>query len=270
MARKLLVFFSFVTAIFIAGGSLPAYGISTIVNLARTYDVFEESVEFGDIIARQTNPEIYRLAKLGDTDIVGVVVRDPLLLLDVIENGVPIAENGEVLVNVATLNGAITAGDLITVSVIPGKGMKARDGDLVVGIAKEDFSSDDAIIMMDHNGEEVSIGTIPVQLNVGFGNLLPVITKGNTNNLVNTGLITSNGRVLDILKYTMALLVAVGSLYVSFRGFGVNIKNSIVSIGRNPLAKTSIQAMVVLNVFLILLVGGGGLFLSIVILLLPI
>jgi len=56
---------------------------------------------------------------------------------------------------------------------------------------------------------------------------------------------------------------------MALKYLGPNFTQGIVSIGRNPLAKSTIQAMVTLNVILILIVTIGSFFVSIVILFLP-
>ncbi len=270
MVCKLLVIFFIAVAAYAASGFLYAQEAPLVVGIARTYAVSGDTLESGDIIAYENSSDVYRLARSGDENIIGIIVENPLLLLYVEGDGVPVAGSGEIAVNVTTLNGSIEPGDFIGVSAIPGKGMRARTGDVVVGIAKGAFSFKDAVLTIAYNGKEIGVGTISVQLNIGFGSLLPAATRSNPIDFGSANLRAPGGSVLDILKYATALLVAVGSLYVSFRSFGTNIKNSIISIGRNPLASTSIRSIVILNVILILLVGGGGLFLSLVILLLPV
>ena len=75
--------------------------------------------------------------------------------------------------------------------------------------------------------------------------------------------------VQQMVRYLLATLIAVGSIYAAFRNFGSNITSSIVSVGRNPLAKTSIQFMVLLNAALIVLVSVAGIALSLVVLFIP-
>jgi len=267
MVRKLIVAVCVVGISMAGAGELYAQQNLLTSSIAKTYSIDGDDVESGDIIAHDDESDRYRLARPGDEDVAGVVVHDPLLLLDNGNGGIPVVSTGELLVNVTTASGAIAINDFITVSPIPGKGMGARSGDIVIGVAKEPFSLEEALLTVVQNGEEIGIGVIRAQVNVGSGVVLP--TRGGTLDLGKPSLGAPGGSVLDILKYAAAILIAVGSLYIAFRNFGANIRNSIVSIGRNPLAKTSIQSMVLVNILLVLLVGVGGLFLSLAILLLP-
>jgi hypothetical protein len=52
---------------------------------------------------------------------------------------VPVALAGRVPVKVSGQNGPIELGDRVTPSSTPGVGMRANEGDLVVGIALEPF-----------------------------------------------------------------------------------------------------------------------------------
>ena len=75
-----------------------------------------------------------------------------------------------------------------------------------------------------------------------------------------------NTPVANVLKYLLATLVVVGSIYVAFRNFGSNLRDSIVSVGRNPLAKPAIQSMVVINTILVVVVTAVGLFIGLMVL----
>jgi len=235
-----------------------AQDVSTIsASIARTYIISEKEAEPGDIVALDSDSGTYRLARSGDTLLTGVIVIDPLILLETDSNGLPVAQNGEVVVNVSTIGGAISAGDRIAPSPIPGKGQYATSGGAIIGIAQESF--EDATTTVTIDGADVLLGSIRVLLRgtdqVGEAGAAPLEPPG--------------GPIPRAFKFAMALLIGVGSVYISFRNFGANIRGGIISVGRNPLAKRSIHMMVVLNVALILLVAGGGLLLSLAILLLP-
>lgn len=227
-------------------------------SIARTYLIADEAVESGDVIAFAAETGVYRLALPNDVALAGVVVEDALIVLEVEPGGLPVVASGEVMVNVSTIGGPITTGSLVGVSSIPGKGQRATNASRAFGIARETFEEAPTTIVI--GGEEVSVGTIRVLLSgiqPEFDGTPPGVDQG------------PGGSVPQAFKYLMALLVGVGSIYISFRSFGSNIRGGIISIGRNPLAKTTIQAMVLLNIVLVVLVAGGGLLLSIAILLLP-
>jgi F0F1-type ATP synthase membrane subunit c/vacuolar-type H+-ATPase subunit K len=66
-------------------------------------------------------------------------------------------------------------------------------------------------------------------------------------------------------RYFIALLIVVFTVYFSYRTFGKNVSKGIEGIGRNPLAKASIQAMIVLNMILIGAVCLGGMVLALLV-----
>jgi len=236
---------------------VSAQDISIFSSIARTYVVSDSAAESGDVVAFVDEAGTYRLALSDDSTLAGVIVENALIVLEAEEGGVPVVASGEVLVNVSTLGGPISTGSLIGVSSIPGKGQRTMDSSRAFGIAREPFETAPTTVTI--AGEEVPVGPIRVLLSGIQSNPEnePIFDQG------------PGGPVPEAFKYVMALLVGVGSIYISFRNFGSNIKSGIISIGRNPLAKTTIQAMVLLNIVLVVLVAGGGLLLSIAILLLP-
>jgi F0F1-type ATP synthase membrane subunit c/vacuolar-type H+-ATPase subunit K len=66
-------------------------------------------------------------------------------------------------------------------------------------------------------------------------------------------------------RYFIALLIVIFTIYFSYRTFGKNVTKGIEGIGRNPLAKVSIQTMIVLNMILIGGVCIGGMILALLV-----
>ena len=234
--------------------TVPAsiYGQQDSLTIATTYIISEDSVDSGDIVSFDRTTQLFRLAReAGDENLFGVVSQDPLLVLETEPDGIPIVRSGETQVNVTVANGPIAAGDYITSSAIAGKGQRAdSDHTYIIGVALEPFL-----------GETTPEGSVSVLLSVG--------TQEEAASRAGTTGVTE-ATVLNIIQYVIAALIAIGSIYIAFKNFGPNIKDGIVSIGRNPLAKSSIQSMVILNAVLIVLISVGGLFIGVAILLLPI
>ena len=170
--------------------------------------------------------------------------------------------------NVTNANGTISVGDYITSSAVPGKAQKADTSDsFVIGTALDSFPSG-TIATEELSGLAEDSGSIRAQLALGP----PVLdeTATETEQLVTVGEdIGITAPVAVLIKYLLAAMVVFGTIFIAFRNFGSNLKDSIVSIGRNPLAKASIQSMVVLNTVLIILVSIAGLFLGLLILFFP-
>lgn len=99
---------------------------------------------FENILGQKTSKAWVVAAKPG-LQAIGIVSTAPfaeVLAEDVFEdseNPVPIALNGRVPVRVTAENGAINSGDPITLSSKEGVGVKAREGDRVVGFALNSF-----------------------------------------------------------------------------------------------------------------------------------
>jgi len=126
-----VLFMSFALLVF---GIFGAFSVkaqtSNVFNgnsIAQTYIISGGTPVSGDIISFDKETQKFNLSEIeGDSKLFGVVVNNPVLVLNFTDNGMPIARSGEVLVNVTTLGGVIRAGDLITSSKISGKGQKAN------------------------------------------------------------------------------------------------------------------------------------------------
>lgn len=240
------------------------------LDIAQRYQLADETFTYGDIVVYDKATLQYRRSGTRvDPLVFGVAVESPVFLLDDGTAGVPIVQTGEVLVNVVAENGPIAAGDYITTSTVRGKGERANTEDLyLVGIALAGFSGLEAEVAGEEEG--VSYGQVPVLLSIGHVSKVADVLPGTTvpSGEDKTGF--TEATILNVIQYAVAAFIAVGSVLIAFRNFGPNIRTGLDSIGRNPLAKASIQSMITLNVVLIALISLGGLFISLAILLLPI
>lgn len=231
--------------------------------IASLYSVTDQNVTFGDIISLNQQTGTYQRARVtGDAYMFGVAVQNPVLLYrtGTSTDNIPVVGKGEVPVNVTTLGGPIRIGDYITSSSIPGKGQRAgSDAKFILGIAQESFGSGDGESTTTPTGAVVSVGNIAAKLQIGPH-------PGEKSGMAGV----TEATILNVIQYIVAAFVAVGSVYIAFRNFGPNLREGVESIGRNPLARSSIQSMVVFNAVLIILVSLGGLLLGIVIIQLPI
>jgi hypothetical protein len=72
-----------------------------------------------------------------------------------------------------------------------------------------------------------------------------------------------------IFRYVLAAAVALAAIVIALRSFGGTLSQSIISVGRNPLARGTILSMMLWNTFLIFLVSGAGLAIGVAILFFP-
>lgn len=113
------------------GADLAEYYTSNIPLVAGTLVGLDPQTPAGVTIANQKTVK----------NLLGVVATAPGLILgEQSENAYPIALAGRVPVKVTTENGLIKAGDRITVSSIPGYGMRTDTAGRVVGVALEDLN----------------------------------------------------------------------------------------------------------------------------------
>lgn len=240
-------------------------------NIAQTLTIGDAEAQDGDIMSLGTeNETLVRAEKPYDERMYGVLVESPVMVYRT-KDTIPVTRYGDTFVNVTTLNGSIAVGDYITSSEIPGKGMKATDfTGYMLGVALASFAEADGTPVT-VNGLTASQGRIRVSLGIGPASPAQVKAAGGVFGTLRrlTDSVIFNlrtSRQLDrFIRYILAIIVLLITIIISFRTFGRNITKGIEAIGRNPLAKVSIQSMIVLNVIMILLVTLGGVILSLVI-----
>ena len=263
-------------AVFFFGAFMYGVAHAQLSNssIARTYVISGTQPVSGDLISLDRTSQALHLSDfVGDITLFGVVVSDPVIILRSVGAHVPIVTSGEAMVNVTTSGGVITPGDFITTSSIAGKGQLASSTDaFIVGMALAAFPSATSTVAV-KKGVVVE-GNIPVLLEIGPYPSTAHPTSSSQSSGTSTSVATTKSTptigVSTFFRYLLAAVVAVGSIVVAFKNFGASINDGIISVGRNPLAKSSIQSMVILNAFLIALVSMGGLFVGFAILFLPI
>jgi F0F1-type ATP synthase membrane subunit c/vacuolar-type H+-ATPase subunit K len=243
-----------------------------VFHIALTYTIDDKDAAAGDIMSLENNKEgtLVRAKTYGDEAMYGVLVADPIAVYRTNKN-IPLIRDGTALVNVTTLGGAIKPGDFITSSPVAGKGQKAEDiAGYMLGVALSGFDG--------KGGKEVTVEgkkyqSGQIRAAIGIGPASPVLVKagggflGTLKQLSTAFLynIRTSKQTERIIRYILAALIAIIAIIVSFRTFGGNVTKGIEAIGRNPLAKMSIQSMIVVNVVLIFTVCLGGILLSLAI-----
>lgn len=214
-------------------------------------EVLDKEAKAGDIVSR-TKEGIIRSKIAYDTDLYGVVADNPPVSLNrASEETRPIVSYGEVEVFVSTENGKISQGDLITSSVTPGVGQKATEAGYSIGKALKDYS-------------ESTPGKIPVFVNIQYRTI-----GGQASGFIGqllTGLGSGVQRPENfpiVLRYIFASVLGAGTFLLGFVSFVRILRTGIESVGRNPLAKSSIQLAMVINALAVALLTAGGLGLAV-------
>ena len=187
--------------------------------------------------------------KAYDEKIYGVIAEKPVASVEDTELSVSklVISNGAAYVIVSNKNGDIKVGDFITSSDIPGVGQKASTSGYVLGFALENFvnaSNDSQKSML----VSVAIRNQFIESNV----------KVNLIEALRSGLQAPFLTPVASLRYILAALIVVGSFIVGFSSFGRTSGSGIEALGRNPLAKKTIQATIIFNFILtsiIMLIG---------------
>jgi hypothetical protein len=186
-------------------------------------------------------------------DIHGVVVRanDSPLTLTSDRTGVFVTTTGKYDVLVADINGVIKQGDDLTISSIKGVAMLSDpDHVTLIGTALEDFDvSDPATPVLDtfkatdNSDNEVAISIGRIQVEVGI--------KPNPNArrvqqvpqfLASIAEAITGNSEISAFRIYAALLVLILASGIAGSLLYSAVRNSIVSIGRNPLSKKSVLA----------------------------
>jgi hypothetical protein len=267
-ALYLLVFIACALVLGLPAPSSAQFANSSIAN---TYVVSGGVPEPGDLISFDRSVQEFRLADgVDDANLFGVVVSEPAIVLRSRVGGVSVVTEGEAIVNVTNVNGPVAAGDYISSSAVPGKAQKAAvDASFVLGTALESFSGV-ASTSVGGGSPGLYTGSIRALLAVGPHKQQAVSTTSASGAVVvDEDVVSVSTPISRLIKYILASLIVFGTIYLAFKNFTANLKDSVVSVGRNPLAKASIQSMVVLNTSLTVVVSAIGLFIGLMVLFLP-
>lgn len=259
-----LLIFTLVLSV-VVGASIKVHAQSFGSAIATTYAVLGGNPQAGDIISLDKSTHTFHLSHIpGDKDAYGVIVKNPILLLsDSNPNDFPVITSGEVSVNVTTQNGPIKAGDYISPSSIPGKGVRATISDpYIIGTAISSLV--EASSSPVQKTKQIYAGSIQMIFYRRINPLVAVVQQ--TPQSIKIG----KSIIFHIIKYILAALVAIGTVYVAFKVSASNMENGIISIGRNPLAKASIRSMLIINIIMILFISSIGLAAALAIVFLPV
>ena len=215
----------------------------------------DEQIIRGSIVAldEEDTEKVEPISDERIKDILGIVVRanDSALTLTSDRTGVFVTTTGRYEVLVTDINGSIAVGDDLTLSSIKGVGMLADDNHItLVGKALEPFDvSDDTIPVLktfvaeDNNGNEVAvaIGRIEVEIGIRPNPNARQVQQVPTFLANIAEAITGNSQISALRIYS-ALAVLIIASGVSGALLYSAVRNSIISIGRNPLSKRSVLA----------------------------
>lgn len=189
----------------------------------------------------------------------------PITISNGRKNETFVAVSGTYNVLVSTQGGAIKAGDYVTLSSINGVAMKAgTEEKTVFGRAAAGFDGNGVTLgttkLKEAGGkdaETVKLGVVPVTIDIR-SNPNTKSTKVNVPEfLQRVGQAIAEKEVSPIRIY-LSLAITIISLITAIAVLYAGIRNSVISIGRNPMSKKSIfraLLQVILTSALILIIG---------------
>lgn len=230
------------------------------MDITSIYKIADTAAVDGDILT-SSETGLIRTTKVADEKVFGVLQATPLLVYRSVDaEGQPVARSGIARVNVITSNGPILYGDYITSSATPGKGQKSAGVGAILGIALASYAGEE--------GED--FGKIPVALKIEFAG--PAGSSGLSANrffgTIGSAFLESVSdpeRFTDVVRYISAGLVVLLSFTFAFLTFSRSIVKSIEALGRNPLARATIQISIIISIILLVVTGIIGIVASIVI-----
>jgi len=237
--------------------------------------VTDSSLQRGMIvrIAEKDKTKVEPLSEKFPTKMEGVIVAandSPVTLSnsDTTKQQVFVATTGRYNVLVSNQNGVIKEKDYITISSLDGIGTKAGTKEpIVVGKALAGFDGKTSVsgttTLKDSAGNQitVAIGLIPVDISISHNPL----EKSPESRIPGVGFLQSGAKVLVnktvdparlYISVVILIVVAIISGSILFSG----VRNSLVSIGRNPLAKKSIVRGLIQVVLVAIIFFTIGLF----------
>ncbi|OGE64838.1 hypothetical protein A3I48_04485 [Candidatus Daviesbacteria bacterium RIFCSPLOWO2_02_FULL_36_7] len=236
------------------------------IEVTSVYEIADKDAEQGDIL-KTTDKGLTRTDIGFDNKMFGVVSNQPLLVYRTQVQGKPVVRSGLTQVNVTTLNGPIQYGDYITTSNILGKGQKASESGYTLGVALGEFKGDGAP-QVDGPRGKVASGTIPVAIRIEYTELTSPRVAGRLFGFIGTALlenVSDPKQIGNVIRFIAAGLVVLLSFTFGFLTFSRSIAKSIEALGRNPLAKSTIQLSMIINIALLVITAIVGIVASILI-----
>lgn len=246
---------------------VPAHAQNQGLETTTVYEILDTDALEGDILVA-TDKGLTRANRGFDNKMFGVIQEQPILVYrnnDI--KGKPVVRSGIATVNVTTLNGPIKYGDYITSSSIQGKGQKASESGYVLGIALGPFNPEGGQ-QIDGPGGKVALGKIPVAIRIEYAELTNPRFLTRLFGFVGSSFlenISDPKQFGTVIRFLAAGLIILLSFTFGFLTFSRSITKSIEALGRNPLAKNTIQLSMIINILLLIVTGVIGIVASILI-----
>lgn len=224
-------------------GLTPAGASSA--NISHSYNA-TVAIQEGNLLSLDpARPDFVEPANVKNGDrLLGVAVNsnDSLIAVDASDSTIQVATSGTASVLVSTVNGDIKVGDQIAVSAFSGIGMKAASGSKVIGLAQTDFTAESPGAAQNVTNE----AGVSKEIKIGYVRLTIAISTNNTStgspqlNALQRLIKSLTGQEVSMARIILSMIIAIIALITSVVLIYGAIYGSIISIGRNPLAKHAV------------------------------
>jgi hypothetical protein len=216
-------------------------------NVSRSYHA-TSSIPNGSLVSLDSNHQgnVVAADTSNASKLLGVTLpsQDSLLAIDPSNTTIQVALNGSVSTLVSTVDGNIKVGDQVGASPFAGIGMEALPGSHIIGVAQTSFTSKTSGVtteqVKDKAGQthQIDIGYIRVAIAVGTG--ASTSGGGSQANFLQRIIKSLTGKTISTVRIVLSLVVMVVALVSLVTLIYASIYGSIISVGRNPLAKNAI------------------------------
>jgi hypothetical protein len=277
MSIKFIVHSSQFIVILLAFLLLPTTNSQLTTTIAQTFsydnvfDISDKDAKAGDIVIFDPTNGIIRTTTAYDIRIFGVLQDQSAIVLKRSDGtGKPVAKSGISKVNISLANGPIKKGDYITSGTELGVGIKATLSGNVLGIALEDSSQSSkyqqscVINPTSCPKDQIDVSVRPEYAELSNPRSVDRILEyigiaffKNSQDPQGFGKIVKN-----VIAGLIMLLAIFFGLFIINRA----LAKSVEAIGRNPLAKSSIQIALILNIFIVVAVIIGSIIAGLIVL----
>lgn len=271
MGKHKRIFQRFLLIAGLALFAICTYGVAKAQNVTQGY-ASDSALQKGMIVRLKPGDKskVEALSQKNATDMFGVIVTsgDATVSLSNIgnEQQVYVATYGQYDVLVSTQNGPIKQGDYVTISSLNGVGMKAATTQqLVIGKALSGFDgaseAEGSTILVTSSGKkEVHLGHVPIEVSVAHNPLYEKEKEAGVPDFLSKAAQLVTSRPVSAFRIYVSVVVILLSFVIAGSILFAGVRSGMTSIGRNPLAKSSIVRSLIQVTLMSLIVFAIGLF----------
>ena len=238
-------------AIAISGGFLVAMALPTLsagassASISHPYHA-SQTIDAGSLVSLDPTRSEYVVPATVDNGgrLIGVASGDSgsLIAIDQASTTVQVATSGEIDALVSTVNGPIAVGDEVSVSPFDGVAMKVGPNDRLIGLAQAPFTTQSAhantqsVVDKSGHSQKITVGFIPITIAIGP----PSGANSDSHNALEKLANSLVGHSVSTTRIIISTIIAVIGIIVLVTLIYSSIYGSVISIGRNPLAKSAI------------------------------